>query len=280
MSVAKELSELRCAFPQDGWMLPTLRAGRLRRLVLMGSCDEAAAIAACTGLVSFAMDRTLLKSDVRGIVDACIKNPTVSRVDLTTYKKWSYSGPDDGPEWTVKIRSRDELVAWVAPQQPPVEVEREEIKDSSHTELEFFAPEEDFGGQVFKMADDGTLFGAGDAIGTDVGTILRNLPDGRVREAWKAGDHVEVFSGSAQKWFPGNISEICHDEDGEFLVVKYTLDDGRARVKEVEREDVETIRPIAMDHGTWDEDTFDDDKMMRPISVNDGVLDDELDLKN
>lgn len=66
-----------------------------------------------------------------------------------------------------------------------------------------------------------------------------------IRNGWKTGDLVEVFSSSADDWFIGNISEITHDSDGEWLVVKYTMKDGTPKVKEVAREDSEMIRPAA-----------------------------------
>lgn len=38
------------------------------------------------------------------------------------------------------------------------------------------------------------------------------------------------------------IKEISHDEDGEWLHARYTADDGTARNKEVDRNDVDIIR--------------------------------------
>jgi len=40
-----------------------------------------------------------------------------------------------------------------------------------------------------------------------------------IRENWKIGDKVEIFSNSQNKWFDGEITDITNDEEGEWLEI-------------------------------------------------------------
>jgi len=63
-----------------------------------------------------------------------------------------------------------------------------------------------------------------------------------VRVAWTVGSKVEVKSQTLGMWLKGTINVIEHDEEGEWLIVKYDTPDGRNWKKETARGNVD-IRP-------------------------------------
>jgi len=42
-----------------------------------------------------------------------------------------------------------------------------------------------------------------------------------IRQNWKTGSKIQIFSGSKKDWFVGDIISIIHDEEGEWLEIKY-----------------------------------------------------------
>ena len=59
------------------------------------------------------------------------------------------------------------------------------------------------------------------------------------KEKWKVKSKVEIYSSSRQKWFKGHISRIFEDDEGEWLVIKYGINNE----KEIQRYS-QGIRPI------------------------------------
>eukprot|EP01084_Bolivina_argentea_P204654 349522_1 len=45
--------------------------------------------------------------------------------------------------------------------------------------------------------------------------------DDDIRQDWKPGSFVQIFSGTWQKWFFGRITQILNDEEGEWIEVHY-----------------------------------------------------------
>merc|ERR1719216_506779 len=75
------------------------------------------------------------------------------------------------------------------------------------------------------------------------------VSDRKVREKWKQGDSVQLFSRpisssgelQAHKWQKGKIVEIFNDSEGEWLSIKYC---GGKRKKDVQRFADDVIRPM------------------------------------
>ena len=59
-----------------------------------------------------------------------------------------------------------------------------------------------------------------------------------IRNSWKQGSRVEIYSASQAKWNSGKITKIYNDDEGEWLVIKYA-----GSTKEVQRFN-ESVRPI------------------------------------
>jgi len=64
-----------------------------------------------------------------------------------------------------------------------------------------------------------------------------------VRLEWTVGSVVEVKSQTLGMWLKGTICVIEHDDDGEWLSVRYETPDGRSWKKETARDLVNEIRP-------------------------------------
>ena len=60
-----------------------------------------------------------------------------------------------------------------------------------------------------------------------------------IRNAWKPGSAVEIYSESQAKWNEGKITKIFNDDEGEWLVIKYA-----GSTKEIQRFN-ECVRPIS-----------------------------------
>mmetsp|Transcript_20673 Transcript_20673/g.25539 ORF Transcript_20673/g.25539 Transcript_20673/m.25539 type:complete len:274 (-) Transcript_20673:48-869(-) len=52
---------------------------------------------------------------------------------------------------------------------------------------------------------------------------------------WGKGSHVQIFSNTDQKWYFGEISNITHDHEGEWLNVIYIRQTGEVTKKQVQR---------------------------------------------
>eukprot|EP01084_Bolivina_argentea_P155158 270408_1 len=66
-----------------------------------------------------------------------------------------------------------------------------------------------------------------------------------LRKRWSKGDEVEVYSKRQQSWFKGTILGIGHDQDGEFLSVRYVNTmKNKTTTKDVDRYAYGEIRPI------------------------------------
>ena len=59
-----------------------------------------------------------------------------------------------------------------------------------------------------------------------------------IRNGWKPGSSVEIYSESQAKWNQGKITKIFNDDEGEWLVIKYA-----GSTKEIQRFN-ECVRPI------------------------------------
>ena len=66
-----------------------------------------------------------------------------------------------------------------------------------------------------------------------------------IRNEWKPGSTVEIYSESRQKWYLGKITRIYTDSEGEWLLVKYP-----GSTKEVGRYASKYIRPITHKNNT------------------------------
>jgi len=82
-----------------------------------------------------------------------------------------------------------------------------------------------------------------DSTGARRKSLSKNEELIKVREAWKAGDEVEVFSQGAKRWIRGEIREITNDHEGEWMVVFYKKSNGQMNRKEVKRFS-KFVRPV------------------------------------
>ena len=60
-----------------------------------------------------------------------------------------------------------------------------------------------------------------------------------IRNGWKLGSRVEIYSESQEKWIKGVIIKIFNDDQGEWLVIKYTKP-----TKQIQRFN-QFVRPIS-----------------------------------
>jgi hypothetical protein len=68
--------------------------------------------------------------------------------------------------------------------------------------------------------------------------------DDAKRVAWRKNTKVEIYSETALKWIPGQIQTIYTDNEGEWLVIRYTKAKGGISTKEIQRFS-NYIRPVA-----------------------------------
>lgn len=64
-----------------------------------------------------------------------------------------------------------------------------------------------------------------------------------IRNLWKIGSKVEIYSFSSDSWFKGNIVKIVNDDQGEWMEVEYIVHK-KLRSKQTPRNDVDAIRPF------------------------------------
>jgi len=67
--------------------------------------------------------------------------------------------------------------------------------------------------------------------------------DDAKRVAWRKNTKVEIYSETALKWMPGQIQQIYNDNEGEWLVIRYTKAKGGVSTKEIQRFS-NYIRPV------------------------------------
>jgi len=70
-----------------------------------------------------------------------------------------------------------------------------------------------------------------------------------VRQAWRVGDRVEIFSKTANRWYVGQVRRIYTDDEGEWLDCQYerVLQRERQQIsKDVDRYGVD-VRPVRRD---------------------------------
>mmetsp|Transcript_65576 Transcript_65576/g.80293 ORF Transcript_65576/g.80293 Transcript_65576/m.80293 type:complete len:80 (-) Transcript_65576:43-282(-) len=73
---------------------------------------------------------------------------------------------------------------------------------------------------------------------------MSNNDDDQYRQEWTQGSHVQIYSNSRQKWFLGEIATIFHDDDGEWLEVRYHTGKYNLMSKCVQRYSTEIKRQI------------------------------------
>ena len=76
--------------------------------------------------------------------------------------------------------------------------------------------------------------------------------DDPIRKSWKKGSKLEIYSESKEQWYNGKIERIFHDEEGEWLAIKYN----GFNLKEVQRF-TQFIRPIQRRKKTQTKVSFD-----------------------
>eukprot|EP01083_Nonionella_stella_P095657 268596_1 len=67
-----------------------------------------------------------------------------------------------------------------------------------------------------------------------------------IRASWRVGSTVEIYSESSTQWHTAKVTKISHDEEGEWLEVRWNAINNTKRVKLAAREDKSTIRPIKL----------------------------------
>lgn len=71
----------------------------------------------------------------------------------------------------------------------------------------------------------------------DKGT-LRHLQV--VRQSWGIGTPVRIYSKSSKMWFRGQIKNVIHDDEGEWLEIQY----GKGLTKQIKRYNWMHLRPV------------------------------------
>eukprot|EP01083_Nonionella_stella_P190263 704683_1 len=74
--------------------------------------------------------------------------------------------------------------------------------------------------------------------------LLRQIQSGYKRDLWTIESKVKVYSKSKQSWYPGVITHITKDEEGEWLSVKYNAN-GQHKTKQIQR-NCHDIQPISI----------------------------------
>eukprot|EP01084_Bolivina_argentea_P122465 217010_1 len=68
-----------------------------------------------------------------------------------------------------------------------------------------------------------------------------------VKNRWKVGSTVEIYSNSANVWFSGDIVRIFKDLDAEWLEVQYSINNTSQlkQIRRAHRDDKNSIRPYS-----------------------------------
>eukprot|EP01083_Nonionella_stella_P206887 752100_1 len=71
-----------------------------------------------------------------------------------------------------------------------------------------------------------------------------NKIDSWIRNGWKIGSHVEIYSNSSQLWFAAKIINILNNSAGELLQIEYISKNQISTTQTLRRHDTKTIRPF------------------------------------